>query len=472
MQYKWVVLTVTTIGIFMSSLDASIIVVGLKVVMNDLNTNLAAGVWIITSYRLATTVLLLSIGRFADMIGRVKLYNIGFLVFTIGSGLCAVAPDATTLVTFRLLQGVGSALLFVNSMAIVTDAFPPDELGTGISINQVAINAGNIVGYTLSGIMISLFSWRSLFVVNLPIGAFGAYWAHRRLKELPRKEIGQKFDGAGAAAFSTGLTILLLAMTVGDIRSVFTQVAILLGVLMLSLFFYIERRVGHPLIDPRLFRIRAFAVGNFTNLLNGITFGGLAFVIALYYQVVRGLLPEQAGLALIPLDIALLFIGPVSGRLSDKFGARWLSAIGLAISGASFLLFASLDLTTPELMVVEALAVAGLGIGFFRSPNASSVMGSVPAERRGIAAGVRSTIINTSLVISIPLATLLMTFVLPYQTLSAIIAGGQPNSADLSLFVAAIRYVFLVFAFVNFFGALISPLRGSFKKPDAPALDV
>ncbi len=455
----------TTVGIFMATLDASIIIVGLPTVIGDLHTTLAAGIWIITGYRLMTTILLVGIGRLADIFGKVKLYNLGFVIFTVGSALSALAPDASALIAFRLIQGIGSALLFATGIAIVTDAFPPEQLGTGIGINQVAINAGTIAGYTLSGIMISLFGWRSLFLINLPIGAFGTYWAHRQLKELPRKNEGERFDFAGTAVFSTGLTVLLLAMTISDIRQILTQLTILAGALILASFVYLERRVRFRVIDMKLFKIRDYAVGNFTSLLNGLTFGNLAFSMTLYFQLVRGYSPLQAGIALIPLDVALIGIGPISGRLSDRFGARWLSTLGLAICGFAFIMLGFIDSNTSQMVIIEALAVAELGIGLFRSPNASSVMGSVPPDRRGIASGVRSTIINTAIVASIPFATLLMSFSLPYDSLSTIIGGSSPSRAELDLLMVALKGSFLVSAALNFAAAAVAPSRRSMADP-------
>jgi len=460
MQYKWTVLTVTTIGIFMATLDSSVVVVGLPTVIESLGTTLAAGIWVITSYRLMITVLLVTIGRLADMIGRVRLYNAGFAVFTIGSALCTLATSGSALVVFRAIQGIGAALLFVNSMAIVTDAFPPEELGTGIGINQVAINAGTIVGYTLSGVMISLFGWRSLFAINLPIGTFGTYWAHRRLKEIPHENRGEKFDFTGAAVFSTALTILLLAMTVSDIRAITTQLAILVSALIFAAFLWIERRVEFPVIDMRLFKIRAFGFGNFTNLLNNLTFQSLAFSMSLYFQLVKGFSPLQAGIALIPLDATLILVGPVSGRLSDRFGARGLSTIGLAACGLSFMMLRSLDLSTPQIVIAEELMLMGFGLGLFRSPNASSVMASVPPQQRGVAAGIRSTILNASTVASIPFAMVIMSLIIPYDALSTIIGGGSTNPAELVLFMDAIKSAFLVFSALNFAAAVLSPLRG------------
>src|SRR5437899_2365930 len=220
----------------MATLDSSILVVGLPQVVLALNTNLVVGVWFITVYRLMITVLVVGIGRSADLHGRVRLYNMGFAIFTIGSLLSGLSQTAEELLVFRLVQGVGAALLFVNSVAIVTDAFAGEGLGKGIGINQVAINAGTITGYTLSGILIQLFTWRSIFLVNVPIGIFGTYWSQRRLKEISQPAIAEKFDFPGAIAFSSSITLLLLGLTIGSLTDVLNLVLVVSHVFLSSLF--------------------------------------------------------------------------------------------------------------------------------------------------------------------------------------------------------------------------------------------
>src|SRR5205823_4292159 len=225
----------------MATLDSSIVVVGLPQVVSDLKTNLVVGVWIITIYRLMITVLLVGIGRWADMHGRVRLYNMGFAIFTIGSLLSGLSPTAETLLAFRLVQGIGAALLFVNSVAIVTDAFSGKDLGKGIGINQVAINAGTITGYTLSGVLIQLFTWRSIFLVNVPIGIFGTYWSRKRLKEISRPAVGEKFDAAGAITFSIAITLLLLGLTLGSLTNFANQAVVSASILCFAICSIIER---------------------------------------------------------------------------------------------------------------------------------------------------------------------------------------------------------------------------------------
>lgn len=468
MQYKWTVLTVTTVGIFMATLDASIVVVGLPTIIEDLSTSLFAGIWVITGYRLMITILLVTIGRATDIVGRVKLYNAGFAVFTVGSALCGLSPTAELLIAARLIQGLGGALLFVNSMAIVVDAFTTAELGTAIGINQMAINAGTIVGYTLSGVMIGFFGWRSIFWVNVPVGIFGTIWSHRRLKELYARAEREKFDYPGAGLFSTSLTIVLLALTLGDLRSPLTLALLGVSITLFTCFLAQERRVDQPVLDLSLFKIRLFTAGNLSNLMNGLAFAALAFELTLYFELVKGYSAFQTGVALIPMDFTLIVIGPISGRLSDKYGQRGLSSLGLAITSVALLVFSTFSIDTSVVTITTALALAGFGIGLFRSPNASSVMGSIPPDRRGIGAGVRSTVLNTSSVISIPLALVLMTAVMPYDKLAVVVSattlGSQQEVLEL---LDALRYAFYAFAIINLLGVIASVLRGP-RKNEVP----
>lgn len=459
MEYKWVVLTVTTVGIFMATLDASIVVVGLPTVINELQTNLVVGVWIITIYRLMITILLVSIGRMADMYGRVRLYTYGFAVFTIGSLLSGLSLTAEQLLFFRLIQGTGAALLFVNSIAIVTDTFA-GELGKGIGLNQVAINAGTITGYVLSGVFIQQFGWRSIFLVNVPIGIFGTYWSKRRLREINPRTIGEKFDALGAVLFSSSITSLLLGLTIGGLTSAITQLLIGLSLFLMLVFLKVEHRTEHPVLDLSLFKNRLFTAGNLANLLSGIAFAALAFTMTLYFQLVRGYDPQTTGLALVPIEATLILVGPASGWLSDKYGQRGLSTLGLAISSMGLLFLSRITETTPAIQILTWLGIIGLGVGIFRSPNASSVMGSVPAGKRGISAGVRATIINTSIVASIPLAVALMTATVPYDKLVVIIGENELSSQDISSFLAGIQRALLIFAVITAVSGIFSASRG------------
>jgi EmrB/QacA subfamily drug resistance transporter len=461
MKYKWVVLTVTTIGIFMASLDGSIIVVGLPTVLQDLNATLVHGVWIITIYRLMITVLLVSLGRVADMFGRVRLYNLGFVIFTIGSALCTLSQNGEQLIAFRLVQGLGAALLFVNSAAIVTDAFPHGELGMGMGVNMIAINAGNMVGYTVSGVMIGLFGWRSLFLINIPIGIFGTFWSYRSLREIHKEQRHEKFDYLGSALYSIALLMILVAITVGSPSSSTNLLLLSMGVVLFPIFVIIEQKQRYPALDLKLFKIKLFTAGNVSSLLNAISFISLPFILTLYFQLVKLYDPFTSGLLLIPMEVAVILIGPISGKLSDKYGARGLSSIGLALNSFSLIWLSTLDEKSPYTMIAAVLCLAGVGTGLFRSPNASSIMGSVPPERRGVANGVRATILNTGMLLSIPLSLTLMTLGMPYERLSELTSGAQlVSTGELATFMRAIRYALLSLGVINATAIIPSLLRG------------
>ena len=268
MDYKWVALSVTTVGMFMASLDSSIVVIGLPTILQSLHASIVHGIWIITGYTLMMTILVVMLGRLADLYGRVRLYNLGFAIFTIGSLLCALSRTGEQLIIFRFLQGAGAALLMANSTAIITDAFPKGELGMGLGTNMMAANLGAIAGYTLSGVMITYFGWRSIFLINVPIGIFGTIWGYLRLKEIGVKPVGQKFDYAGSILYCIGLATILLALTIGDPLSG-RNIAILAGGLAFFVaVIFVELRQKYPTLDLTLFKIRLFAAGNLASFLN------------------------------------------------------------------------------------------------------------------------------------------------------------------------------------------------------------
>ena len=302
MDYKWVALSVTTVGLFMGSLDSSIVVIGLPTILQSLHATIVHGIWIITGYTLMTTIFLVILGRLADLYGRVRLYNLGFAIFTIGSLLCALSKTGEQLVIFRFLQGSGAALLTANSAAIITDAFPKKELGMGVGTGIMAMNLGAIVGYTLGGVMISAFGWQSIFLINIPIGIFGTIWGYLRLKEISVKPVGQKFDFAGSILYSIALTTVLLALAVGDPLSARNLWILGGGIVLFGAVIFVELRQKFPTLDITLFKIRLFAAGNLAALLNSIAFGCGPFLRSLYLQLILGYSAAKAGILLIPME--------------------------------------------------------------------------------------------------------------------------------------------------------------------------
>ena len=464
MDYKWVALSVTGVGAFMSSLDGSIVVVGLPTVLQNLHASIVDGVWIITGYKLMMTILLVLLGRLADLYGKVKLYNLGFVIFTIGSLLCALSRTGEQLVIFRFLQGAGAALLLGNSIAIVTDAFPKTELGMGLGSIMMTANLGAIAGYTLSGVMITYFGWRSIFLINVPIGIFGTIWGYLRLKEVGTKTVGQKFDYAGSILYCIGLSTILLALTIGDPTSG-RNIAILAGGLAFFVaVVFVELNHKYPTLDLTLFKIRQFAMGNLANFLNSLTFSCGPFLRSLYLQLVLGYSPLKTGLLLIPMDSLILILNPISGRLADRYGSRVLSSLGLIFNAAALIWFSTLNEKSSYGTVLISLVLFGFGLALFAPAITSSLMGSVPSQKRGVASGIVTTISQTAGVMSIPFSLLLMTLVMPYNKLSQIVSSSQLiNSNEGPLFLKATNIACLILGIITLF-AIIPVLLGTSKE--------
>ena len=408
------------------------------------------------------TILLVAFGRLADLYGRVRLYNLGFAVFTVGSLLCALSGNGIQLVIFRFVQGAGAALLTANSAAIITDAFPRNQLGMGLGINMMAFNVGAISGYTLSGVMITYFGWRSMFLINVPIGIFGTVWSYLRLRDTSIKPAGEKFDYPGSILYCVGLLVILLGLTIGNPTSVQNIIIFAAGLAIFVAVVFVELRVKYPTLDLALFKIRLFAAGNIASFLNSLAFSCGPFLRSLYLQLILGYSPLKAGVLLIPMEVVVLIFGPLSGRLSDKYGSRWLSSIGLALNAAALLWFSRLNEKSSYGAVLVSLLLFGLGRSLFVSPNTSSVMGSVPPEKRGVANGIRMTLNQTGNVISIPFSLLLMSLVMPYNQLSQIVNSSQlVQSSEMQLFLKSINQSCLILGCIIIAAIIPSLLRGS-----------
>jgi EmrB/QacA subfamily drug resistance transporter len=470
MKYQWVALSVTTVGIFMAGLDTRIVLIGLPTIAASLQSDFETILWVTQGYQIAITIGLLFLGRFTDIFGRVKLYIIGFAIFTVGSGLCVIAQSGEQLILFRVIQGFGGAILILNSAAIITDATPPQELGFALGVNQIGFTAGAVLGLTVGGVLIDTAGWRVIFLLNVPIGLFATVWAHHRLREISKREPQSSFDYRGLVIFTSSLTLLLYAISLDTMDAIdrLTSASLYAACLvMFVLFAYLEPRTREPLLDMRLFKNRLFSLGNISQLLYSLGFGALSLILILYFQLIRGYNALTSGLLFLPLDVAFIAIGPISGRLSDRYGTRLFATVGMAIGGVSYLAAAFTLTKTASLVSVELLLIViGLGLGLFSSPNISSVMGAVPPERRGIASGIRATVFNAGNVISIGLVAYVVTTAIPYHIVSGIITGGYTSltSSDAAGFVTGMSRAFIVAAIITFVGMFASSLRGSESK--------
>jgi len=470
MQYKWTALTVTAVGTLMAGLDTRIIIIGLPAVAKQLGADAEQIIWVSQAYLLASTIGLLLIGRVTDIAGRVKIYNVGFAIFTAGSAFASISFSPFELIASRIVQGVGSAMIITNSAAILTDSTPPGELGTILGINQIAFRAGSILGLTLSGVVIALADWRALFYLNIPIGIFGTVWAKLKLREVSTKDTAKEMDWEGFATFTSGLTLVLLAITFlsyGLSDSLLGAGLFSSGVILLVVFVKIETKVQAPLLDLKLFKIRQFASSNLSQILNALAWAGSIIMISFYLQIVLGFSALQAGLGLLPLEATYILFGPISGRLSDKYGPRFFSTLGLAISSLGFLLLSTISVSTSYGEFALVLALLGAGNGMFVSPNISAIMGSVPPNRRGIASGFRVTMLNVGLTASSGIAVLLITLGISYNGFSALIQNLVPQSGLLlakAQFVNGFKLATLALALTNSAAIIPSALRGQ-KKP-------
>jgi len=410
---------------------------------------------------MVTATLLVTFGRISDMFGRVRFYNIGFAIFALGSILLWLTPStgnagAVELILFRFVQGIGAAFLFANSAAIITDAFPAHQRGLALGINQIAAIVGSVIGLIMGGIL-AYFDWRLVFLVSVPVGVVGTVWAYMMLREVATVRQHQKIDWAGNITFVVGLTILLFGITYGiepygDSPTGWGNPMVIgalgAGVLLLAAFIWIELHVQEPMFQLQLFKIRMFAAGNTSSFLASVARGGLQFMLVIWLQGIwlplhgynYDVAPLWAGIYMIPLMVGFLLMGPISGWLSDRYGARLFSTGGMLIQAVCFYLLTILPLNFDYMWFWPILFMLGIGQGMFSSPNTSSIMGSVPPDQRGVASGMRATFQNSGTLVSIGVFFSLITAGLA-ATLGTTLYTGLINSGLPAVVAAKIAHL-------------------------------
>jgi MFS family permease len=425
--YKWVALSNTTLAMTMATIDASIVIIAMPAIFRGIKLNpLTPGnvsylLWMIIGYLLVQSVLVVTLGRLGDIFGRVKIYNLGFVVFTLASIALSFDPaqgpnGALWLIIWRVVQAFGGAMLMANSAAILTDAFPVNQRGMALGINQVAGISGQFVGLLLGGLL-AAWDWRAVFWINVPIGVFGTIWAYKSLKEIAHTRKA-RIDWAGNVTFALGAGLLLAAITYGiqpyggsatGWGNPMVIAGIVGGIALLVVFCVVETKVADPMFQLALFRIRAFASGNIAALLGAIARGGLQFMLVIWlagiWLPLHGydftVTPLWAGIYMLPLTAGFLIAGPLSGTLSDRYGARPFATAGLLVAGACFVGLMLLPIDFPYPLFALLIFGNGIGSGLFASPNTSAIMSSVPAHTRGAASGMRSTFQNSGMSLSI-----------------------------------------------------------------------
>jgi MFS family permease len=426
-RYKWVALSNTTLSITMATIDASIVIIAMPAIFRGIGldplapANVTYLLWMIMGYLLVTAVLVVTLGRLGDMYGRVRIYNMGFVVFTLASIALSLDPytgsqGAIWLIMWRLVQAVGGAMLMANAAAILTDAFPARQRGMALGINQIAGIAGQFVGLLLGGLLAAWW-WRAVFWVNVPIGVIGTIWSYLSLREIASTRRA-RIDWAGNITFALGAGLLLAAITHGiqpygghstGWTSPWVAGGLVAGAVLLAAFCVIETRIAEPMFQLGLFKIRAFAAGNAASLLGSIARGGLQFMLVIWLAGIWlplhgynfAVTPLWAGIYMLPLTIGFLLAGPVSGYLSDRFGPRPFATAGLLVAACAFCGLMLLPVVFPYWVFALLIFGNGIGSGLFASPNTSAIMSSVPARHRGSASGMRATFQNSGMALSI-----------------------------------------------------------------------
>ncbi|MEZ0051055.1 MFS family permease [Mycobacterium sp. MAA66] len=473
-HYKWVVLSNTTLGILLASINASIVLISLPAIFRGIGLNpLAPGnvsylLWMLMGYLVVTAVLVVPFGRLGDMYGRVRIYNIGFVVFTLAAIALSFDPfhldgGAVWLIGWRVIQGIGGAMLMASSSAILTDAFPANQRGMALGVNMVAAVAGSFLGLLIGGFL-SEWNWKAVFWVGVPIGVIGTIWSYRSLRELGTRSAG-KLDWAGTLTFGLGLTVLLLGITYGiqpygNSPTGWTSPAVLgsigVGLALLVAFCVVELRVASPMVDLRLFKSATFGMGNLAGLLSSVGRGGLQFMLIIWLQGIWLPLhgynfestPLWAGIYLLPATFGFLVAAPVAGTLADRFGARPLAVGGMLLMAASFLALLMIPVNFDYWQFAVLVFLNGIGGGIFTAPNTAAIMSSVPADQRGAASGVRSTFFNAGNSLSIGIFFSLMIVGLAHTLPNALFNGLQQQgvSADVAHQVAQLPPVGSLFA--------------------------
>jgi MFS family permease len=477
-RYKWIALSNATLAVLFTTLDASITLIAMPDIFRGIKldplvpSNSFYLLWMILGYLVVTSVLVVSLGRLGDMYGRVRIYNLGFVIYTVASLLLTVdwmtgKAGATYLIVFRIMQGLGGACLLANSAAIITDAFPANQRGMALGINNIVGVSGMFVGLVLGGVLAPI-NWRLVFLISVPVGLFGTVWAYMKLREVPRSG-RRKIDWPGNVTFALGLILLMVAVTYGIRPSgasstgwgsakVLTLIGC--GLASLTAFLFIEGRVEQPMFRLELFKIRAFSFGTLSTFLSAVARGGLMFILIIWLQGIW--LPEHgfnftdtplwAGIYMLPMTIGMLCAGPASGWLSDRFGARGFATGGMLGAAGSFALLWLLptDFAYPLFAVV--LALMGISMGMFASPNRAAVMNSLPRGDRGAGGGMNQTFQNSAQVLSIGVFFTLMILGLASSLPAALSSGLEAHGVPAATAMRAVHLPPVSVVFAAFLG--------------------
>jgi EmrB/QacA subfamily drug resistance transporter len=470
-SYKWWALSCASLGMLLATINSGTLIIALPDLERSLHTSLLELVWVILTYMIASTVLVLSAGRLSDQFGRKKAYVGGFALFALASLGAGFAGNGTQLILWRVVQGIGGAFLFANSAAIVTDAFPREQLGLAMGTNTMVAAIGLVIGPVLGGALVDI-SWHWVFWFNVPFGLAGSLWAAFVLHELIGSEEDHTFDWAGTITFLIGLTGLVFGISKGGIQGWDKPIVIAslaTAAVLLPAFVLIERRVRAPMLDLSIYRSRLYSAASAAAFINGLARFALMFVFVFYFQGVQGNSPILAGIKLAPLALGMLVSSPLAGIAADRRGSRELAMVGMLVTALGLALMTTLGRDTTYWAPGIFMFIVGIGSGMFNSPNTAAMMGAVKAHRRGIAAGARVLVQNTGAVISIAFVLAIVTSAVPATVLFKVFSGiaNHISNEQLQPFLANMHTALWVLAAVSLLGAFVAAARPAQSKVES-----
>jgi EmrB/QacA subfamily drug resistance transporter len=471
-SYKWWALSCTSFGMLLATINSGTLIIALPDLERSLHTSLLELVWVILVYMIASTVLVLSAGRLSDQFGRKRAYIGGFIVFALASLGAGFAANGTELILWRILQGIGGAFLFANSAAIVTDAFPREQLGVAMGTNTMVAAVGLVIGPVLGGALVAI-NWPWVFWFNVPLGLAGSLWAAMVLHEQGRRTADRRFDYFGTITFLIGLTGLVFGISKGGISGWGSPLVIgglILAAVFLPAFVLIEQRSRAPMLDLSIFQNRLFSTSAAGAFINGLARFALMFVFVFYFQGVQGNTPLLAGIKLAPLAVGMLISSPAAGIYADRRGSRMLAVMGMIVTAVGLALMTTLGRDTTYVASGVYMFVVGFGSGMFNSPNTAAMMGTVAPHQRGIAAGARVLVQNTGAVISIAFVLAVITSAVPKHVLFSVFSGlaNHISTAQLNPFIANMHTALWCLAAVSVLGAFVAAARPKHVKSDSP----
>jgi len=456
------VLIVVVLGVFMVAVDTTVVVLAIPTIGDELSSNLSLSVWILLSYLLVTAILATQLGRVGDIIGRKTIYNFGFALFTVGSALCGLSFNTYQLILFRIVQAVGGSMILANGAAVIADNFPRDSIGRAFGYTALGWNVGATLGIVLGGLVTSLFGWRYIFLINIPIGIFATFLGHRSIRMNQR--IDSRLDVPGLVILSLILTFLSIGSTFiaayGLNESNFFM--LLISLLFVPLFIQVERKSRYPIISLEAFKQKVLSYSLLSSFFQSVGYLSVTFLITIYLQGIRGLDPLRASLLLLPGYLISGVVAPFAGRLSDKYGSRILATSGMGILVLSVVIYITVGQNTPLQAVLLASSLGGLGSALFFPANNSAIMANAPKAYYGSISGLTRTLANVGTLISYVLAITVSSISIPRDTAFQVFLGTGNLIGGLSSdFIAGLRTAFFLCAIILCFGLILSSLRGN-----------